>query len=193
MQPRALLEQITAAGRLKDTMRHSFTAGGRQESVAEHSWRLALMALLLSEDYPALDMQKLLSMCLLHDIGEAFTGDIPAFEKTSVHAADERRAVDRWLDTLPEGLRRNFAGLFDEMETLGSPEARLWKALDKLEALIQHNEADIATWLPLEYELQMTYGSSECAFDTDIKNLRDLVREDSRKKIEEKNDVQKED
>ena len=193
MDAREFLNIMNLAENLKNNTRHSWTSAGRHESVAEHSWRLALMAFFVKDEFPSADMDKVIRMCIFHDMGEAFTGDIPAFEKTSVHAADERRAVDRWLDTLPEGLRRNFAGLFDEMETLGSPEARLWKALDKLEALIQHNEADIATWLPLEYELQMTYGSSECAFDTDIKNLRDLVREDSRKKIEEKNDVQKED
>ena len=64
-------------------------------------------------------------------------------------------------------------------------EARLYKSLDKLEALIQHNEADISTWIPLEYDLQMTYGNEECKFTKYIQRLRDEVRKDSKRKIEE--------
>ena len=54
--------------------------------------------------------------------------------------------------------------------------------MDKLEALIQHNEADLSTWIPLEYDLQMTYGTKECSFSEYINELRNVVREDSRKK-----------
>ena len=68
------------------------------------------------------------------------------------------------------------------MEALETLEAKIYKALDKLEALIQHNEADLSTWIPLEYDLQMTYGTEECSFSEYMKNLRDMVREDSRKK-----------
>ena len=55
-----------------------------------------------------------------------------------------------------------------------------------LEALIQHNEADISTWIPLEYDLQMTYGNEECKFTEYIQRLRDEVRKDSKRKIEER-------
>ena len=72
--------------------------------------------------------------------------------------------------------------LFHEMDEQSTVEAKLYKALDKLEALIQHNEADLSTWLPLEYDLQMTYGTKECAFSEYLVRLRDAVREDSRKK-----------
>ena len=54
-----------------------------------------------------------------------------------------------------------------------------------LEALIQHNEANISTWIPLEYDLQMTYGNEECKFTEYIQRLRDEVRKDSKRKIEE--------
>ena len=72
------------------------------------------------------------------------------------------------------------------MEARATPEARLYKALDRLEALIQHNEADVSTWLPLEYELQQTYGMADCAFDPWLKALRQAVLRDSLKKIEGK-------
>ena len=185
MEPRFFIQTMAMAERLKDTFRHSYTSGGRRESVAEHTWRLAWMALLLEKDFPDLDMNKVIKMCLLHDIGEAFTGDIAAFDKTDMDAAEEAAFVSAWLRTLPEETAESFGALFDEMEDMETPEARLWKALDKLEALIQHNEADISTWLPLEYDLQLTYGDEECAFDERTQRLRQLVREDSLRKIGE--------
>jgi putative hydrolase of HD superfamily len=86
---------------------------------------------------------------------------------------------------MPAELSARMNALYDEMDAQQTPEAKLYKALDKLEALIQHNEADLSTWLPLENDLQMTYGTAECAFDPWIKSLRDMVRDDSRRKIEE--------
>lgn len=71
------------------------------------------------------------------------------------------------------------------MNELKTPEAKLYKALDKLEAVIQHNEADISTWLPLEYDLQLTYGIEECSFNEYINSLRDEVRSVSEKKIKD--------
>ena len=177
---------MDTAEKLKNTLRHSVTSEGRPESVAEHCWCHALMAMLLEPQMPDIDMNKVIKMCLIHDIGEAFTGDIPAFEKTSSHSKNEQNAVRSWISTLPTYQSQEFTALFDEMEKLESREAKLYKALDKLEALIQHNEADIDTWLPLEYDLQMTYGTDECSFDPYIKALRDRVREDSVRKIEEK-------
>ena len=118
-------------------------------------------------------------------MGEAITGDIPAFEKTSADSDNENHVMEELLDTLPEPYRTDLKDLFAEMEALETLEAKIYKALDKLEALIQHNEADLATWLPLEYDLQMTYGTKECSFDPYISGLREVVREDSRRKAEE--------
>ncbi len=193
MDPRAFIEIMATAERLKNTFRHSWTSEGRRESVAEHSWRLALMALLLEKDYPEVDINKVIKMCLLHDMGEAFTGDIPAFEKTESDTEVEDHAVQIWLNALPSEISSDFKTLFTEMNEMQTSEARLYKALDKLEALIQHNEADLSTWLPLEYDLQMVYGNEECMFDPKINILRGAVREDSKKKIEEQNNGQKED
>ena len=62
-------------------------------------------------------------------------------------------------------------------------EAKIVHALDKMEALLQHNEADIATWLPLEYDLQMTYGEKECKADPYLAKLREVIRQISADKI----------
>ena len=83
MDAREFLDILHVAERLKDTPRHCTTSKGRTESVAEHSWRTSLMALLLRREFPELDMDKVVAMCLIHDLGECFTGDIPAFLKTN--------------------------------------------------------------------------------------------------------------
>ena len=93
--------------------------------------------------------------------------------------------MEQLTDILLEPVRAEWKALFEEMETMETQEARLYKSLDKLEALIQHNEADISTWIPLEYDLQMTYGNEECKFTEYIQRLRDEVRKDSKRKIEE--------
>ena len=81
MKPTELLQILHTAEHLKDVTRHAYTSGRRHESVAEHSWRLALMAMLVADAFPEADMDKVIRMCLIHDLGESFTGDIPAFEK----------------------------------------------------------------------------------------------------------------
>lgn len=182
MEIRALLDFLCIAEKLKCNTRHSYTSSGRHESVAEHSWRLALMAYLVKDEFPGADIDKVIRMCLFHDMGEAVTGDIPAFEKTNQDEAVEDRAVSRLLEQLPETYHKEVSELFREMNEQQTKEAKLYKALDKLEALVQHNEADLSTWIPLEYDLQMTYGTRECSFDKYINELRNVVREDSRKK-----------
>lgn len=182
MEIREFLDFLAVAEKLKCNTRHSWTSSGRHESVAEHSWRLALMAYLLKDEFPGIDISRVIVMGLLHDLGEAVTGDIPAFEKTKKDEAVELDAIGTLLAKLPEPQRSDFSALFAEMEARETTEAKLYKALDKLEALIQHNEADLSTWLPLEYDLQMKYGTEECGFCDYIQRLRDVVREDSRVK-----------
>lgn len=75
--------------------------------------------------------------------------------------------------------------LYHEMEERQTLEARIYKALDNLEALISHNESDLSTWIPLEYDLQMTYGNDKVTFSEYLTQLRDQVREDSKRKIVE--------
>jgi putative hydrolase of HD superfamily len=179
---RELLDFLHIAENLKCNTRHSYTSSGRHESVAEHSWRLALMAFMVKDEFPETDVDKVIRMCIFHDIGEAITGDIPAFDKTPQDEKKENSVVSKLLESLPEGYRKELNALFEEMEEQKTTEAKLYKALDKLEAVIQHNEADISTWLPLEYDLQMTYGTKECSFSEYINELRNVVREDSRQK-----------
>ena len=183
MDARTLIDTLAVAGRLKDTTRHCYTPGGRHESVAEHSWRITLMAYWISDEFPEANLEKLLKMCLIHDLGEAFTGDIPSFEKTEVNEEREAELLFKWMKSLPEPFATEMMELYREMEERKTLEARIYKALDNMEALISHNESDIRTWLPLEYDLQMTYGNDKVAFSEYLTELRDMIREDSREKI----------
>lgn len=183
MKPVELLEILHTAERLKDVTRHSYTSGGRHESVAEHSWRITLMAFLLRDEFPELDMDKVLRMCLIHDLGECFTGDIPSFLKSGGDEERERSALETWVASLPAPYSGELKALYAEMDALETDEARLYKALDKLEAVIQHNESDIATWLPREYELNLTYADENVAFSDYLKRLREEVRRETRDKI----------
>ena len=186
MKPEEFIRILAQAARLKITTRHCYTEEDRKESVADHSWRIALMAMLLTgvEEYRGLDMDKVIRMCLIHDLGESFTGDIPTFEKTGNDADVEDDLFHQWVNTFPEPQRAEWAGLLAEMEALQTKEAKLYKALDKLEALISHNESDISTWLPLEYDLQFTYGQENMKFSPYLTKVRELVDAWSKEKIE---------
>lgn len=183
MTPTELLSILSVAEKLKCTMRHCDTSSGRRESVAEHSWRLALMAMLLRDSFPGTDIDKVIKMCLIHDLGEAFTGDIATFNKTDADSVAEESAYQKWVETFPVEQKQEFTALLEEMSALTTSEAKLYKALDKLEAVIQHNESDITSWLPLEYDLQLTYGAEEVAHSSYLLGLKDEIDNWTRCKI----------
>ncbi|MBO5639527.1 MAG: HD domain-containing protein [Oscillospiraceae bacterium] len=184
MEGAALLQALHTAERLKDATRHCYTSGGRHESVAEHSWRISLMAYWVSDEFPEADMNKVLRMCLIHDLGEAFTGDIPTFLKTSSDEKREDELLAEWVSTLPEPFREEMASLYKEMSERKTLEARIFKALDSLEALIQHNESDLGTWSENEFDLNMHYADDKVAFSPYLTSLRELIRKDTIAKIE---------
>ena len=183
MKQSELLQILSVAARLKTTPRHCWTAPDRKESVADHSWRIALMAMLLEPAFPEADMDKVIRMCLIHDLGEAFTGDIPTFEKTAGDEKKEDSLFAAWVATLPEDTGAEWSALLEEMGALQTREARIYKALDKLEAVISHNESDISTWLPLEYDLQLTYGAENVTFSPYMTELKAQIDGWTREKI----------
>ena len=184
MDARALIDALTVAERLKDTMRHCYTKNGRRESVAEHCWMMTLAAFWMKDEFPEADMDKVLKMCLIHDLGEAFTGDVPAFEKTASNEQEEKRLLYGWVASLPGDIAKEMLSLYDEMEKRETLEAKIYKAVDGLEAVIQHNISDISTWLPLEYELNMTYAENKVAFSEYLRALREEIRKDTLAKID---------
>ena len=184
MNAKEYLSILHVAERLKDTPRHCTTRKGRIESVAEHSWRVALMARLLKSEFPEADIDKVVAMCLIHDLGECFTGDIPTFLKTDGDRDTEDALLDRWVRTLPPEVAADMTALYAEMNAQQTQEARLYKALDKLEALIQHNESPLSTWSENEYALNQTYAFDAVAFSEWLTALRREILQDTLDKIE---------
>ena len=185
MDPRELLDALAAAEKLKNVTRHCDTSGGRRESVAEHCWMACLMAFLMKEEFPDADMDKVIRMLIIHDLGEAFTGDIPVFNKTAADEDREEALLYDWVRSLPKAKAEEMLALYEEMEALQTPEAKIYKAIDGMEAVVQHNFSDIAGWLPNEYALNQTYARERVGFSRYLTALREEMRKDTVRKIEE--------
>jgi putative hydrolase of HD superfamily len=167
-----ILAFLREAERLKTVTRSGWTSEGERESVAEHTWRLCLMAMLLYGAAPEVDLARLLRMCLVHDLGEALGGDVPAPEQQAAapKAGQERADLLRLTGPLPPSLRDEIVELWDEYEAAATPEARLAKGLDKLETILQHtqgkNPADF------DYAFNLAYGRRYTAGDPLLEALR---------------------
>ena len=185
MEQRKLLDALLVGERLKDATRHCYTSKGRHESVAEHSWMMTLMAFFIRDEFPDADMDKVIKMCIIHDLGEAFTGDIPTFDKTKTDEKTEEKLLFDWVKTLPQNYADEMLDLYKEMEERKTIEAKIYKAIDGLEALVQHNISDLSTWTEKEYELNKIYADDKVEFSEYLKTLRQEIREDTLKKLEE--------
>ena len=183
MNPKEYLNILHVAEKLKDTPRHCTTSKGRVESVAEHSWRVSLMAFLLKNEFPEANIDKVINMCLIHDLGECFTGDIPTFVKTDKDRNVEDNLLYNWINSLPNEVSNEMKLLFDEMNEQRTIESKIYKSLDKLEALIQHNESPLNTWSENEFELNKKYAFDTVAFSKWLSELRQEILNDTLNKI----------
>lgn len=173
-----LIDFLANAERLKTVTRSAYTSAGEKESVAEHTWRLALMAMLLAPKFPDVDFAKLVKICIVHDLGEAIGGDIPAPEQARRKAAgvsagksaDERRDLLALVQPLSAPLRDEIVSLWDEYESAQSPEAKLAKALDKLETILQHTQGRNPS--DFDYRFNLGYGREHTATPPLIAQLR---------------------
>ena len=173
------LQFIREVERLKNVLRTAYTSEGRHESTAEHSWRLALLALALAGERPGLDSERVLGMCLIHDLGEAFDGDVPAIAQTApgVKAASELAAMERLTRLLPPEAGATIREIWEEYEACQTPEARWVKALDKAETIIQHNQG--ANPAGFDYAFNLTYGSEYFDDGALLSDLRLLLDEET--------------
>ncbi len=174
-----ILEFLRHAERLKIETRTAFTSEGLRETVAEHTWRLCLMSLLFEESFPGIDYSKLVKMCIIHDLGEAIGGDIPAIEQEAGNskAAEERQDLLTLLQPLPEQVKKNIVQLWDEYEEAASPEAKLAKGLDKLETILQHNQGRNPP--DFDYRFNLDYGKKFTTEDPLIASIRTILDQDT--------------
>ena len=185
-----ILDFLRAAEALKVNTRSAYTSGGKQESVAEHTWRLCLMAMVLAPSVPEVDFARLVRICIVHDLGEAIGGDVPAPEQArrrssgeANKAADERRDLVQLVAPLPAGLRDTIIALWDEYEAAATPEARLAKALDKLETILQHTQGRNPP--EFDYRFNLGYGREHTASPPVIAALREALDRETERRARE--------
>jgi putative hydrolase of HD superfamily len=176
---------LRAAESLKYMTRTSWTSDGGQETVAAHTWRLCLMALVLSPHFPGIDLSKLLRLCLVHDLGEAINGDISAALQALVpnKAAQERADLVQLVQPLPEGVRAHLVALWDEYDAAASPEAKLAKGLDKLETILQHNQGVMPAGFDFLFNIE--YGAAYTRDHPVLVALRHLMDAETRQRARE--------
>lgn len=183
MTQRELIAFLTRAEKLKCITRHSWTSSGRHESVAEHCWRLSLMAMLCADEFKGIDKEKLLKLCIIHDLGEAITGDIPSFYKTRENDESESEAFSELISSLPSVQRNELLALFEEISENKTEEAKIMRALDNMEAVLSHNEAPLSSWIELEYTENLRYGEENVKFSPWLTELKKELNSDSTEKI----------
>lgn len=172
-----ILTFLRSAEQLKNTIRSAHTSEGRVESTAEHTWRLCLMAMLLADSYPNIDTLKLLKLCIIHDLGEAVSGDIPAIHQVDGvdKSIDERKDFLLLADPLPAKQKSELIALWDEYDQAKTVEAKLAKALDKMETVLQHTQGKNPD--TFDYGFNLDYGKKWTDFDPLTKRLRDMIDE----------------
>jgi putative hydrolase of HD superfamily len=179
-----ILNFLRGAERLKTVTRSGWTSAGQPESVAEHTWRLCLMAMLVYGGAPGIDFARLLKMCVIHDLGEAIRGDVPAPAQVGAasKAAEERSDLLQLTAPLPPGLRREILELWDEYEAAATPEAKLAKGLDKLETILQHTQGQNPA--DFDYAFNLAYGQEYTAVEPVMAALRARLDEETARRAQ---------
>lgn len=176
------------AEKLKLTTRHSWLSNSAsQESVADHSWMLSILAILLADKLDKkVNLLKVLKMLAIHDLAEAVTGDIPSHEVSTRKEnkfENEKKAFKSLITDLPKENAQEFLALWEEMEGKETLESKFANALDKVEAVMQHNVSDISTWDQGDFNVHPYYKDNYFNFDSFIRAFKDVVDDQSMKKI----------
>lgn len=186
MDKKEILKFIHFSEKLKDELRHSWTSKDRQESVAEHTWRASLMAMLLAPKLDEkVDLLKVLKMIAVHDLSEAVVGDTPAQNLKEKAAKEilEKEVMEKMKKEYNDKTIDEIVELWKEYLERKTPEAKFATALDKLEVRIQHNESLMERWDEVEYVRSQFAADKYCNFDRFIKEFNELVKEESKNKI----------
>lgn len=146
---------LNEADRLKSVLRATTLCdGSRRENSGEHSWHLALYAMVLADQAaPGVDITRVIRMLLIHDLVEIDVGDVPIHSANGqAHAsvetqAAEQRAADRIFGLLPPDQARDFRALWDEFEAAETPDAIFAKSLDRVQPVMANLQSGGGTWV----------------------------------------------
>lgn len=177
-----IISFLDKAENLKNTLRSAHTSNGRHESSAEHSWRLCLFVMIVSRFLDDIDADKLLRLAVIHDLGEAVSGDIPAIEQEAMPDKSmlERKGMCELCADLPPDVRAELLALWDEYDAASTPEAQIIKGLDKLETIAQHNQGINPP--EFNYEFNLAYGVEYTNSHPLLNKIRDILDQETRMK-----------
>lgn len=141
---------IKEIDKVKNIFRQTYLADGtRKENDAEHSWHIALMAVLLKEYVSEdVDVAKVMTMVLIHDLVEIDAGDTYAYDSEGAKSKRERevKAADRIFGILPEDQGMYFRELWEEFEAYETPDAKYAHLLDNFQPLLLNDASGGRSW-----------------------------------------------
>jgi putative hydrolase of HD superfamily len=158
------IQFITEIDKVKNIYRQTYLADRqRKENDAEHSWHIALMAVLLKEYVPELDIAKVMIMVLIHDLVEIDAGDTYAYDPIGAETKRVRevQAADRIFGILPKDQESLFRELWEEFEDYESPEAKYAHLLDNFQPLILNDAAGGKSWAEHKVKKSQIYKRNE--------------------------------
>jgi putative hydrolase of HD superfamily len=179
---------LNEADRLKSVLRATtLVDGSRPENSGEHSWHLALYALVLADQAePGVDISRVIRMLLIHDLVEIDVGDVPIHSQNgAAHAsaatqAAEAKAADRIFGLLPPDLRDSFRALWEEFESAETPDARFAKALDRVQPVMANLKSGGGTWTTYNVTFDQLESRVGVKIAKGAPRLWDWVREKAR-------------
>ena len=183
----------------KNIFRQTHLSGhGRNENDAEHAWHMAIMAYLLREyANEEVDIEKVMLMCLIHDIVEIDAGDTYAYDEESLKTQKDREeaAKERIFSLLPEDQRSELMSLFDEFEDFKTAESRFAHAMDNLQPLILNDSNNGGDWKEHNVSAESVYGrhrktrlGSEKLFEVSDHIIQKNIREGNIRELEDKSE-----
>ena len=159
------MEFIVEVDKVKKIMRQTYLSdASRKEDDAEHSWHLALMAVLLKEySNEEVDLTKVIPMVLIHDLVEIDAGDTYAYsgESAAVTEARERKAAERVFGILPEDQGKVFRDLWEEFEAYQTPEAKFAHVLDNCQPMLLNDASNGLSWTEHQVRKSQIYKRNE--------------------------------
>jgi putative hydrolase of HD superfamily len=184
MDAKAIINFMREAEKLKSTLRHNWSTGGRQESSAEHTWRATLLATIIIEELGlSVDLLKVIKMLLIHDIPEIAYGDIPGWDKADRENRKKREKdnAQNIFNTLPVTVAQEFNSLYNEFEEGVSLESKIGHAIEKIESQLQHLESGPEYWNEEETgEHMINYPNKalDSLGNKDIDEFWDIIRKE---------------
>jgi len=179
---------LNEADRLKSVLRATTLCdGSRLENSGEHSWHLALYALVLADQAaPGVDINRVIKMLLVHDLVEIDVGDVPihsangAAHGSADTQAAEARAADRIFGLLPNDLRDDLRAIWDEFEAAETPDALFAKALDRVQPVMANLHSGGGTWISYNVTAEQLESRVGAKIAKGAPRLWDWVREKTR-------------